>query len=201
MSALCTFTCGGGVDALPVRYDDPCVITKRSADHATFNLIQCDVSLDLTDKTAVDASVAADEIECSPFGTIVFQAPTFENVDLGCGRVITGDLTYNVDYNTYIVQDVDALEAAAVDDQSEYDYFNDLWTKSPTYNWLSLDCNGMAYYEDGTNPGFKYTLSVPPYWIEGDAELGNWVMQFQLESTDIIGPRYVHELKDSLCTG
>lgn len=189
MAAICSFTCGGGAQTPPQRYDDPCVNSTRKYGFAYFALVKCDEAIDITSAAAVDAAVTAGDIACSPFGRLVINAPTFENIELGCDREIQGELEYLIDYETYQTNPGD----------DECSYFEALRDNAIAYTWLGIDCEGMVYHDAGANPGYRFSVSIPPYWTEGDAGLGKWVTQFKIVTNKIICPRFIAGIDAVLC--
>lgn len=108
--AFCT--CSSDV-LVPTAYAQGCDTLFRRARNNHFMLIKCD----FTDETGAqfvptedDAlspvfwqeAIAAGVAAVSPPGNIVFNTPDVTSFEIeGCGREVTGDLTYTIDFTTY----------------------------------------------------------------------------------------------------
>ena len=198
MAAICSVACGAR-PAVPVSFHDNCTDIFRKFGSNHFILIKCDyVFTDVTDPAEWTTAIAADNIHISPAGALVLNEPDNPVVQVeGCGREVVGVNTYTIDFRTY--------QTGVITDNVPQDvkYWRDLVANVGSYRLLMLDCSEIFTVDDGwmdaveaagggavalagQNPGFEFSVSSIPIFVEGDESLGVWTTQFTVKKTGIL---------------
>lgn len=198
MSTLCDTTCGGAA-AIPTPYDDACAPERRQHGANYFILARCDVKIDMEDggiaagdgsATAynVAGAVAAGVLEISPKGKLIKGSAEVETIEnaYGCGQSIPGAITIPFTYETY---NTTGCESAA-----DYLYWKNLFDDYQSFRVMWVDCCGFLHYNatdnSTANPGYEFSVTTPPEFIEGDANLGKWNFAFEITGTELFDTYY-----------
>lgn len=197
LSLLCSTNCGSSSD-VPQSYDNFCDDEFREYGANQFILAKCDYQFtDIMDVTTEwPAAMAADSVRVSPRGKLVVGEPTVNTFEIeGCGREIVGEVEYLVDFETYQTKD----------DLSDSTYWSNLFSNSGLYRLFWIDCDGILTLADnwadavnavtvpsptatvsGESPGFIFSITKPPFWVEGEQGYGKWVTQFKVKKVGIL---------------
>lgn len=193
-NGLCT-SCATITD-VPTPYDGCEDVTKKyGANHLI--LVKCDYQFtDITDDTEWDAAITSGDISCTPEGKVTIPEPSFTSIPItGCGREITGDVEYIIDFETYQT-DPDLLDTT---------YWADVFDNMKNYVIVLKDCNGIYRMQKdwvdaivgltntvaGTSPGFEASITKVPVEVEGDEGLSKWVTQFKIKTTGVLRSTYL----------
>lgn len=202
MAVVCAADCGGNpIPAAPQSYHDFCTDEFLPYGSNHFILLECDVDFptDVGDTTPVTSdwatAITAGKVRKSPAGILTINPPDSEVIVVeGCRRQIDGQTTYTVDFVTY--------QRAA--DVSDFDYWNAVLKNVSSYRIMFLDCNGIYNVDDGfkalidasvagtptpsagANPGIPFSIIQTPTIIEGEANLSQWSIQFQIQKQGML---------------
>lgn len=180
MSTLCDTTCGGAA-TLPTAYDDNCAPERRIYGANYFVLITCDTILDITDSVAVAAAIVAGDVAISPKGRLIKGTTDQEIIEnaYGCGEDIIGTLTTNYTFTTY--------NTTGCDSADDYVYWGNIFDNYQSFRIVTVDCCGHITYDatnNGTaNPGFVFSITTFPNFVEGEGGLGLWEFGFSITHT------------------
>lgn len=140
--------CTCSSDALvPSAYAQGCDTFFRRARNNHFMLIKCDftdengtefvpTADDALDPVFWEEAAAAGVVAISPPGNIVFNTPDVTSFEIeGCGRTVTGDLTYTIDFTSYQAAPVDLYGGTPNDYGTplDVDYWYDFFANSGLY--------------------------------------------------------------------
>ena len=182
MAAICAAGCGVR-PAVPSAFNNGCTDLLRQFGANFFILIKCDYQFtDITDTAEWTTAIAADDIHVSPPGALIGNPPSNPVVVIeGCQREVVGVNEYTWGFSTY--------QTGAVLNNVPLDvaYWCELVGNSVSYRVMFLDCSGILWVDDGwmaaaetaagtppvtvsgANPGFAFSMSAMPTWVEGDA--------------------------------
>lgn len=188
---LCSTACGT-VPNPPEAYNGCSDYTRRyGSDY--FVLISCDYQFtDILDASEWTTAIAAGDIQISPPGKLIIQPPSSTTFEIeGCGREIVGESEYLMDFESY----------QAKSDLSDYDYYADLNADVRNFRVIPWMCSGEFLVQDdwqaavaggspatvsGTTPGFSFSLSQQPAWVEGEQKKGKWQLQMKVKKDGIL---------------
>jgi hypothetical protein len=192
MSLLCSTTCGT-IASPPASYFD-CTDEFREYGANLFALVKCDYQFtDITDATEWNTAITSGDVQISPPGQVLMQAPTQTVTEIeGCRREVVGDIQYTIDFNT--------LQVAP--DLSDYTYWKTLFANAAAYRIIIIHCDGRFMMEDefidqanggtpvitGKNPGFEFSVTAVPYIGEQtDLRYEQWITQFRIKRSQATG--------------
>lgn len=199
MAAICAATCGI-IQNPPSTYFD-CADETRNFGFKHFVLIKCDYQFtDILDSAEWEAAVANGDVKIGPPGSLVINPATANSFEIeGCGREITGEATFTVDFTTY---QFGKFTTANVPDSVMY--WRDVFKNSVSYRMMMPDCHNtlpLFFMDDGwmdaisggapatvpsANPGFEFSVTTLPNWSAGQERLGVWTTQFTIKKVGIM---------------
>lgn len=178
-SLLCSTACGE-LTSPPASYWDGCdgnVFRKLGYPFAA--IVRCDVEIpDIKDLTAWSAAKAAGNIQLLPCGKVRTTSgfDTSSDVD-DCGGDVVLETTVDVTFETY----------QTAKDKSDYIYWKTLLKNHSNYRLVWFDCDGCPTFNPAAtesvlnstpnvgNPGYAFTISSNPDFVEGDGGRGKWM--------------------------
>lgn len=187
---LCDTSCGTPAN-VPEKYN-ACIDSFRKFGSKHFVLIGCDVTwTDILDTAEWTTKIGADDLHASPAGILKINEPTVSSFIVeGTGREATGEAEYLIDYETYQTKS----------DLSDYTYFANIFDNNKSFyifflngsgewiiqdDWVTEIAGGTPATISTTSPGFEYSISILPAWVEGENGWGKWKMQFKVKKTGI----------------
>ena len=198
MSLLCV-PCD--VPVQPPQSFEDCIIELRKFGASKFALLACNYEFtDITSPAEWEAAIAAGNIAISPSGVLTIGEPEVTNfVITGCGIEAVGELNYPITFTSYSTKL----------DLSDYDYMIDLFDRSLSLRLIPIDCNSIfnltpvwssaVKNQDSESvtasadqsPGFEFSITSPPSWIEGEGSKGQWSMSFSVKTNKPLNGVYL----------